>query len=68
MQAPYHAGATGFYGEVAPASCLTVLEYIGLFFRYFTSTMAMGLLGLMSYRLVRGRPQRGLAAVPGYLT
>jgi hypothetical protein len=55
-------------GDATPASWLMVLEYIGLFFRYFTSTMAMGLLGLMSYRLVRGRPQRGLAAVPGYLT
>ncbi|HUH02207.1 MAG TPA: hypothetical protein VML75_09430 [Kofleriaceae bacterium] len=55
-------------GEATPASWLTVLEYVGLFFRYFTSTLALGLLGVLSYRMVRGRPQRGLAAVPGYLT
>lgn len=44
-----------------------VLDHVGLFFQYFVTMLAVGVVGVMAWRLVRGdgRPRAGVAAVPG---
>ncbi len=56
-------------GGGAPPAWHTVLDGVGLFFQYFTSTLAVGAVGYMVWRHVRGpeRPRPGWRAIPGYL-
>ncbi len=56
-------------GGAAPPTWHTVLDSVGLFFQYFTLTLAVGAVGYMVWRHLRGpeRPRPGWRGIPGYL-